>query len=145
MHTFYRLKLTFARILQSPELIQFFCMDNLEVFVLALEEHKFTLRLVDLSLRLELKLGELRLEERPFFLILLLFLIDACFVLLTQQLLLFLKLFFVFLPLLCHVLPLFRVSNLQLGKLLLSLYMGFINGLLEVTDLGLVLLAHLNH
>ena len=42
-------------------------MDSLKVFVFILQEKKFALDLVNVCLRLELKLGELRLEEGPFF------------------------------------------------------------------------------
>ena len=113
--------------------------------MLILEEKKFTLCFINLSLRLELKLGELRLEERPLFLELLLFLIDALFIILTQKFLLFFKLFFVFLPLDCHLLPVFGVCDLQLGKLLLSLFLSLIDCLIKVSNLGFMLLAHFNY
>ena len=116
-------------------------MDSLKIFVFILKEQKFTLCLVNLSLRLELKLGELRLEEGPFFLEFLLFFIDALFIILAQKFFLFFKLFFVFLPLYSHLLPIFGVCNLQFGKLLLSLFLSLINGLIKVANLSFVLLA----
>ena len=120
-------------------------MDSLKIFVFILKEKKFTLCLVNLSLRLELKLGELRLEEGPFFLEFLLFFADALFIILAQKLFLFFELFFVFLPLYSHLLPIFGVCNLQFSKLLLSLLLSLINGLIKVADLGFVLLAQFNN
>ena len=120
-------------------------MNSLKIFVFILKEQKFTLCLVNLSLRLELKLGELRLEEGPFFLEFLLFFIDALFIILAQKFFLFFKLFFVFLPLYSHLLPIFGVCNLQFSKLLLSLFLSLINGLIKVANLGFVLLAQFNY
>ena len=76
---------------------------------------------------------------------LLLFFVDALFIILAQKFLFFLKLFFVFLPLDSHLLPIFGVCNLQFGELLLSLFLSFIDGLIEVSDLSFVLLAQFNY